>query len=258
MKTIRRMVLGLFAVLLIMPAPDATAQFGRARGRDQQTNERDRVCVYQDIQYRGWEQCYNAGDELPNLNNRKDAISSIRIFGRARITVFDEEDFDGRSADFSSNVPDLGLRNLSGSRSWSDRIESIRISSDSYDRNAGQNRGQGRGRGLGRADSGNSEDGICVYEHANFQGRSQCFGAGEQIQDLSRQGNMSDRISSIQVFGRSMAVLYRDVQFQGESVTIEQDIADLGSFRGRNFGSWNDQISSLEINSGRIRFRSGR
>jgi hypothetical protein len=69
---------------------------------------------------------------------------------------------------------------------------------------------------------------------------------------------MSDRISSIQVFGRSMAVLYRDVQFQGESVTIEQDIADLGSFRGRNFGSWNDQISSLEINSGRIRFRSGR
>jgi hypothetical protein len=243
--------------LLIIGTFDAAAQNGRARARGrEQVNQRDRVCVYQDIHYQGWEQCYNAGDELSNLNGRKDAISSIRIFGRARITVYEQEDFDGRSAEFTANVPDLGLRSLAGSRSWSDRIESIRISSDSAAY------GVSRNRGLGRPDFEDSDEdlrnGICVYEHANYQGRSQCFSPGEQVRDLSRQSNLSDRISSIRVFGRSAAVLYRDIQFQGESMTIDQDVSDLAGYRSRGFGNWNDQVSSIEVDSGRIRFRSGR
>lgn len=252
MRTLSRLALGALACLLIAPAPDAAAQAGR--GREQERN-RDQVCVYQDIQYRGWEQCYNAGDELAKLQNRKDAISSIRIFGRARITVYDGENFEGRSSEFDSNVPDLGLRNLAGSRSWSDRIESFRVSFD----NAFT--GPGRGRGLGRPDFGNSNDndprdGICVYEHANYAGRSQCFSPGEQVRDLGRDGDLSDRISSIRFFGRGTAVLYRDIQFQGERITIDRDVPDLGDIRGRGFGSWNDQISSLVIE--RLRFRSGR
>jgi hypothetical protein len=250
-----RMFFGLLAGLLIVPAPDASAQAGRGRGR-QQNNERDRICVYQDIQYQGWEQCYSAGDELSDLKNRKDSISSIRIFGRARVTVYDSKDFEGRSAEFTSNVPDLGLRSLAGSRSWSDRIESIRVSSDSV------RSGQNQGRALGRPDFENSDEdlreGICVYEHANFQGRSQCFSPGEQVRDLARQGSWSDKISSIRVFGRTVAVLYRDVQFQGERMTVDEDIFDLAGMGSRSYGSWNDQISSLEIEAGRIRFRTGR
>jgi hypothetical protein len=255
MRSFCRLALALSVGFMMIPPPDAAAQ-GRGQGRGQNQNDRDRVCVYQDIHYQGWEQCYNAGDELSNLNNRKDAISSIRVYGRARITVYEEEDFEGRSAEFASNVPDLGLRSMAGSRSWSDRIESFRISSDSV--RAGQNRNRNTGRPIFRDNDDNRRDGICVYEHANYQGRSQCFSSGEQIRDLARQGGMSDRISSIRVFGRTVAVLYRDVQFQGERITVDSDISDLAGYRSRGFGSWNDQISSIEVDSGRIRFRSSR
>ena len=91
-------------------------QFGRGT---------DRVCVYQDIHYEGWSECYSPGDELPSLRNHSNDISSIRVFGRAFITVFDDTNFSGRSAEFARDVPDLGLRNLAGSRSWSDRIKSF-------------------------------------------------------------------------------------------------------------------------------------
>jgi len=120
-------------LFVIWFAPSNSAQIGR--------DNRDRVCFYQDIQFRGWEQCYQAGDEVTDLRGQKNAISSIRIYGRARVTVYDETEFRGNSTEFTSDVPDLGLRNMSGSRSWSDRIESFRIANF-----GGAFPGNGRGR----------------------------------------------------------------------------------------------------------------
>ena len=96
---------------------------GQERDRDQ-----DRVCFYQDIQFRGWEQCYAPGDEVIDLRDRKNAISSIRTFGRARVIIYDENQFRGPSLEINSDVPDLDLRSMSGSRSWNDRISSIQVS----------------------------------------------------------------------------------------------------------------------------------
>src|SRR5262245_21478861 len=95
------------------------AQFGRV--------ERDRVCFYQDIHYRGWEKCFSPGDELSDLNRDKNSISSIRVYGRARVVVFDNENFNGNAAEFANDVPDLALRSMNGSRTWNDRIESLRV-----------------------------------------------------------------------------------------------------------------------------------
>ena len=245
MKTVFALAIGILAAF----APDAAAQGNRGR-------DRDRVCFYQDIRYQGWEECYYPGDELPDLRRHNNAISSIRIFGRARITVYDDRNFEGRSADFRSDVPDLGLRNLAGSRSWSDRIESFRIDSG--------NSATARGRfgGFGPPDFEESRqdpsNGICVYERADYQGRSECWNSGYQIRDLGRQGDLSDKISSIRVFGRNVVVVYRDIDFQGESIVIDRDTPDLNAIGARTFGNWNDQISSLEIEAERGRPRGRR
>src|ERR1043166_9477052 len=89
----------------------AMAQFGRDRDRDGD----DRVCFYKDVQYQGQQWCYRVGDELADLRDRRNEISSIRIFGRARVIVFDQREFQGASDEFDADVPDLTLRNMEGS-----------------------------------------------------------------------------------------------------------------------------------------------
>jgi hypothetical protein len=217
---------------------DSAPQFGGGRDREQ---NRDRVCVYQDIHYQGWEQCYSAGDEVTSMQRRNRAISSIRIFGRARVEVYDDTEFRGRSAQFTSDVPDLGLRNLSGSRSWSDQIQSLRIVPE-Y--NVGRDRPQQR-----REDRSNA--GICVYDRRNFEGREECWDSSLDISDLARVGNWSDRISSIRVFGRTSVVLFRDIDFRGDRITIDRDIPDLSQISGNGFRNWDRQVSSMAIGNDR-------
>src|SRR5215471_9334773 len=106
MKTFSAFALGLLFSLALAPQLGAASQFG-ARERVQ---GQDRVCVYKDVNYQGWEQCYNVGDEVTNLGSRTKAISSIRVYGRARVTVWEDPAFHGHSAEFSSDVPDLNLR----------------------------------------------------------------------------------------------------------------------------------------------------
>jgi hypothetical protein len=244
MKKITLLTLTLLSILTFATLSSAAPQYGR--------NDRDRVCFYQDIHYQGWEDCFGLGDEVANLRSHNDAISSIRIYGRARVVVFDDSEFRGQAIEFSQDVPDLGRRSLNGSRTWSDRIESFRVGSG-YNaplpgnnapfgrNNAGQYPGQNPGQ-----NRRNMRDGICVYEHANFQGRSDCFQAGEELRDLARLG-WSDRISSIEVFGNAVVAFYRDVGFRGERVIIDRDLHDLAIVQLRGGMSWNDQISSLEV-----------
>src|SRR5882672_3541163 len=89
------------------PAAGMTSQFGReGDGRDKQ-----KVCVYQDANYQGSEQCYNAGDEVTNLGSRRNAVSSIRLYGRnLRVVVYDLEGFRGQSAEFTADVPNMEFR----------------------------------------------------------------------------------------------------------------------------------------------------
>jgi hypothetical protein len=234
MKTLWLLMLTLLS--LSIARPDALAQ-----GRDRDDRQRDRVCFYRDVQFQGWEQCYAPGDELADLGSRRNEISSIRVFGRARVIVFDQRDFDGPSDAFNSDVADLTLRNMGGSRSWNDRIDSFEVESPGN--------GRDRGRGRARADRNDRDDrngrngrtGICVYEEADFRGRSQCWEAGQEERNLNRFEGWNDRISSIRVFGRARAAVYRDAQFKGQRLNVDRDIRDLGA------ANWDDQISSLEV-----------
>ncbi len=82
-------------------------------------------------------------------------------------------------------------------------------------------------------------DGVCFYEDRDFQGEYFCVSAGESLPSLPR--GMNDKISSIRIFGRAEAIVFRDVRFEGTSSRFGFDVGDL-----RREG-WNDTISSIRV-----------
>ena len=197
----------------------------------------------------------SAGDEINDLGAQRKSISSIRVYGRGTVTVYENTAFRGHSAQFTSDVSDLGQRMMAGNTAWSDHIDSLRVEgisgilNDSDRRNGDFRRNQ----------SQQPQNGICVYDRPNYEGRSECWNQGQDISDLARQGNWSEQISSIRLFGRSVAMVYQDAGYRGESLTVDRDIPDLAAIRGtrngngrgrgngKNFRNWNRQISSLQV-----------
>ena len=222
----------LAAVMIVgvsIVAVPASAQPGRDR------NDTDQVCFYRDIQFQGPSWCYRPGDELADLRNRGNEISSIRVIGRARVIVWDAEQFMGASDEFDRDVADLRLRAMEGRRDWNDRIDSFQVLGPGR-------RGGGFFGNNGRDDRDNrpSRDRICVYEDINYGGRSQCWSADEEERNLSGSG-WNDRISSIRVFGRARVEMYRDADYRGGRIRLDRDAPDLGAM------NWSDQISSFQV-----------
>ena len=263
MKMYSIFALGLAVGLSVVPRGDAAVQFNRGNDR-----RGDQVCVYKDINYFGAEQCYRPGDEVNNLGAQNNSISSIRVYGRTTVTVYEKSAFGGRSAQFTSDISDLGKHMMAGKTTWSDRIVSLRIAGTPYvsDRNIDDSSNSGVFR---RNQPEQPRDGICVYDRPNYEGRSECWNAGQNASDLSGHGGWNGQISSIRLFGgRTVAVVYQDIAYRGESLTVDRDIPDLaaiqdrgrgngngngnGNGRGRgnnerNVGNWDHQISSLQV-----------
>jgi len=247
-------VLWLSLLLVAVTPVGARPQFGRNDNRSG-----DRVCVYQNNNYQGWEECFRPGDEVANLHSHGNSISSIRVYGRAILTVYDGRNFDGPSAQIANEVRDLNQFSAGGfgNRSWNDRIESFRVTSPNSrvpepppvfgrpDR-----RDDRRDDRFGQREP----DSICLYEDTNYRGRVECFDAGRQISDLGRSGSWSDRVSSIRIMGNAKAAAYRDISYRGERLVIDQDIPDMSHLRLRDGKTWNDQISSMEVVGGRRAF----
>jgi hypothetical protein len=248
------LICGSFLISCLMPA-FAAAQFNRGG---------DRVCFYQDNNYRGNDRCYAPGDEISDIRNAR--ISSIRIDGRARVIVYGERNFRGNEVEFRNDVPDLAQVRIPGSRSsWNDRIGSIRVVSDNGRYDSRNDRQSGRygypnpqdnypypqGRSQSRyPQSGNNDEGVCVYEKPNYQGRSQCWSSSVDLGDLGPSG-WSDKIQSVRVYGGARVMAFRDIHYQGERVLIDRDVANLDDLGMRAAGNWNRQISSLQVEGAR-------
>ena len=185
---------------------------------------RDQVCVYEHADYGGWEQCYGVGEAARDLGNLRNQISSVRIFGRAEITLFEHPGFQGRQLVIDNSVTNLP-------RGWNDQTDSLRVDPASFgDRRRGERH----------------EDRVCVYQHAGFRGNSRCFDAGDEVYDL-REIGWNDGISSIRTFGRTRVAFFEDAGFQGQRLIVEQDIADLTQISAGGRNTWNDRISSLRV-----------
>jgi len=70
--------------------------------------------------------CVRRGDRLDRLpGNFGDNISSIEVFGGARIEVFNDRNFTGGSEVISRDVRDLRNKSFRGGHTWNNRISSV-------------------------------------------------------------------------------------------------------------------------------------
>jgi hypothetical protein len=80
------------------------------------------ACFFHDVEFRGEYFCVPAGEDVVRLpDEMNDAISSIRLFGRAEVIVFTNDRFRGGWVRF-----DRSIRDLRDER-WNDRISSLRV-----------------------------------------------------------------------------------------------------------------------------------
>lgn len=88
--------------------------------------------------------------------------------------------------------------------------------------------------------------GACFFTDYGFRGNHFCVRRGDRLSRLP--GNFGDKISSIQIFGRSRVMVFNDRNFRGGSQELRGSVADLRNvpFRGgRN--TWNNRISSVAV-----------
>ena len=82
---------------MLATSSTATAQFSGAGPLP-----RDGACFYQDINYRGQYFCAEAEDLNSLPSGANDRVSSIRIFGRAAVRVYEDPRFRGESLTFEA------------------------------------------------------------------------------------------------------------------------------------------------------------
>jgi hypothetical protein len=91
--------------------------------------ERGGACFYKEPGFQGAFFCLHRGESLDSMGNYGDKISSIRVFGNARVAVFDDRDYRGARATTGNDVPDLRnwrVRQKQG-HTWNDRISSVMV-----------------------------------------------------------------------------------------------------------------------------------
>ena len=251
-------------ILVLGLAGQASAQW---RGQNQGTPH-DGACFYLDGGYSNRSVCLDAGQSMNRLpSGFNDQITSIRVFGRATVTIYDDADFRGTSETFDRSQNDLRdvRKPDDSSRVWSDRISSVRVDfaqggdradqrvwgrnrdtdqARDGDRDRGDNRGYGIGPVWGRGPE--PRQGACFFRDTNFGGDYFCMARGESIRALP--SGFNDRISSVRLFGGTRVSVFQDNDFRGAGARFSRDTADLHDSRVRDSDrSWNDRISSVQV-----------
>jgi hypothetical protein len=111
------------------------ASLGGARAQTTATLSQDRVTFFTEPNFKGDALTVEAGASVDNLDQlrRPDqqpwtaAISSIRIEGAARATVFSNPGFGGERLEVSRSLPDLYAERRSGGGTWDRTIASLSV-----------------------------------------------------------------------------------------------------------------------------------
>jgi len=236
---------------------------GRASAQDRYYQDRDRrggACFYRDTDFRGESFCVDAGQRAAQVpENFNDRISSVRIFGRSEVTVYQDRNFGGNSLRLRDDVANLQSYQVSPGHSWNDRISSIDVSGGGWgrdwdwdrDRDHGGDRDRDRNHDWDRDRDGDQDrersrrGGACFYRETNFQGERFCVDRGERV--ASVPPGFGDRISSLRVFGHTEVSLYQDTNFGGHNLRLRDDVNNLQSYQVAPGHSWNDRISSIKV-----------
>lgn len=86
------------------------------------------ACFFKEPGFRGDRFCVTRGDRLPSLPGEfGDQISSVQLFGNARVTVFNDRSFRGGSDEFHRSITDLRRERFRDGHTWNDRISSLMV-----------------------------------------------------------------------------------------------------------------------------------
>jgi Peptidase inhibitor family I36 len=234
--------------LAIVAAVITSATCLSAQNRDYGNRDRrSGACFFTDADFRGESFCVDAGQRIGQVpGGFSDRISSVRIFGRTEITLYQDRDFGGPSLRLRDDVANLQSYQVSPGHSWNDRVSSI---------DAGGGNGGGWDRGHDRdrdhdwdRDHDRDHDrrgGACFFKEANFQGQKFCVDKGDRVGSMPP--GFGDRISSIRIYGRGEVTLYQDSNFGGPSLRLRNDVNNLQGYQVSPGHSWNDRVSSIKV-----------
>ena len=94
------------------------------------------ACFFRDPNFSGDYFCMREGDRWPSLpHGFNDSITSIRVFGGARLRLFNDDSFGGINVRLDHDVDTLVRYRLPNNpaKSWNDRISSIAVFGDRDD-----------------------------------------------------------------------------------------------------------------------------
>ena len=104
---------------------------GRDRDHDgawDREPDRGGACFFTSTDFRGDKFCVERGDRIqqvpPGFN---DNISSIRLYGRVTVTVYQDANFGGPSLRVQDDVSNLQSYQVKPGHSWNDRISSLQV-----------------------------------------------------------------------------------------------------------------------------------
>ena len=120
----------LLVLLLFVSSPLAFAQWQWGRPRAPKAG----ACFYKEGDFGGDYFCLKVGERWPSMPaGFNDKISSIRVFGKARVRIFNAANFGAPNLLIDHNVGDLRRVPVSVSdsrfrnKNWNDRISSIAV-----------------------------------------------------------------------------------------------------------------------------------
>ena len=114
----RRTTCALLAGFVMLAASSAAA----AQRWGREPFPREGVCFFKDPNFNGDYFCAGVGDAFGRVpDDMNDRISSLKVFGRAEVTVFRDARFVGSSTSFRGNIKNLK------NEGWDDRISSLRV-----------------------------------------------------------------------------------------------------------------------------------
>ncbi len=218
---------------------------------------RDGACFYMTAPFQGHHFCMRAGDRMPNLpNGYGNNISSIAVFGNARVRIFNDSNYRNGSREVWQTVRDLRNLSFRGGHTWNNRISSIKVfyggGASRYgqpyrrgDYNGGYGQRYDRQRANRLVSGPHPRDGACFYMTAPFQGQHFCMRPGDRMPNLP--DGYGNNISSIAVFGNARVRIFNDSNYRNGSREVWRTVRNLRNLSFRNGHTWNNRISSIQV-----------
>ena len=197
------------------------------------------ITAYSGANYSGYHEVFRR-DEPYLVDNSigNDRIRSVRVPEGCEVTIYEHEDYGGRSVTLNRDHTDLTRTQFGRAGASSLRIRCDRYRSNDY----------GSGSGHRYDDEDRYDDrrarGVTFYRDSDYRGTSETYWNDRSNLSGTQVGN--DRISSVQVDRGCRVVLYSDANFRGRSTVLTRDIEDL-----KRTEVGNDTVSSFRIDCSR-------